>query len=137
MLYRGSAKVCGVVCVKKIQLRMVLCIPCLLCETISHPAWQYVLMFFCQKNIFTQNTRNTQNFASHGLQSVRYIKLFYIQQKHHPAVISYFCLPLGNGNCPVNTSNSMNIKMFEWYKPHSLHDSPEPTVADRRVKQRG
>ncbi len=24
----------------------------------------------------------------------------------------------------------MNIKLFEWYKPHSLHDSPEPTVAD-------
>ena len=20
----------------------------------------------------------------------------------------------------------MNIKMFEWYKPHSLDDSPEP-----------
>jgi hypothetical protein len=39
------------------------------------------------------NTRNTQNFASHGLQSVRYIKLFYIQQKHHIAVISLFCLP--------------------------------------------
>ena len=87
MLYRGSAKVCRVVCVKKIQLRMVLCIPCVLCETISHPAWQYVLMFFCQKIIFTQNTRNTQNFASHGLQSVRYIKLLSIRQKHHPAVI--------------------------------------------------
>ena len=27
--------------------------------------------------------------------------------------------------CPVNASNSMNIKMFEWYKPHSLDDSPE------------
>ena len=37
--------------------------------------------------------------------------------------------------CPVNASNSVNIKMFEWYKPHSLDDSPEPTVADRRVKQ--
>ena len=59
---------------------------------LSHPAWQYVLMFFCLKIIFTQNTRNTQNFASHGLQSVRYIKLFSIRQKHHPAVISYFCL---------------------------------------------
>ena len=30
----------------------------------------------------------------------------------------YYC-------CPVNTSNSMNIKKFEWYKPHSLDDSPE------------
>ena len=39
--------------------------------------------------------------------------------------------------CPVNASNSVNIKMFEWYKPHSLDDSHEPTVADRRVKQRG
>ena len=29
-------------------------------------------------------------------------------------------------------SNSMNIKLFEWYKPHYLHDSPEPTVADQR-----
>ena len=29
-------------------------------------------------------------------------------------------------------SNSMNIKLFEWYKPHCLHDSPEPTAADQR-----
>ena len=29
-------------------------------------------------------------------------------------------------------SNSMNIKLFEWYKPHSLHDSPEPTLANPR-----
>ena len=27
--------------------------------------------------------------------------------------------------CPVNASNSMNIKMFEWYNLHSLDDSPE------------
>ena len=50
-------------------------------------------MFFCQKIIFTQNTRNTQNFASHGLQSVRYIKLFYIQQKRDITFVSYVCPP--------------------------------------------
>ena len=27
--------------------------------------------------------------------------------------------------CPVNASNSVNIRMFEWYKPHSLDDTPE------------
>ena len=48
-----------------------------------------------------------------------------------------FLFAIGNGNCLVNASDSMNIKLFEWYKPHSLHDSPEPTVADQRVKQRG
>ena len=32
-------------------------------------------------------------------------------------------------------SNSMNIMLFEWYKPHSLHDFPEPMLADpRKVK---
>ncbi len=34
------------------------------------------------------------------------------------ALIVFYC-------CPVNASNSMNIKMFEWYTPHSLDDSPE------------
>ena len=27
--------------------------------------------------------------------------------------------------CPVNASSSMNINLFEWYTPHSLHDSPK------------
>ena len=36
----------------------------ILCETISHPAWQYVLVFFCQNYRLTRNSRNTQNFAS-------------------------------------------------------------------------
>ena len=48
---------------------------------LSHPAWQYVLMFFCQKNIFTQTTRNTQNFASLGQQRVRYINYFIYNKK--------------------------------------------------------
>ena len=38
---------------------------------------------------------------------VRNIKLSSIRRKHHPAVISYFCLLLGNGNCPVNIGNSL------------------------------
>ena len=42
-----------------------------------------------------------------------------IIRMHHVCVlIFYYC-------CPVNASNSINIKMFEWYKPHSLDDSPE------------
>ena len=114
MLYRGSAKVSGVVCVKKSSSAW-FCVFRVFCVR-PFPT-PHGNMFLCQKIIFTQNTRNTQNFASHDLQSVRYIKLFYIQQKHHPAVISYFCLPLGNGNCPVNIDNSLFDGLLYSYKP--------------------
>ncbi len=45
------------------------------------------------------------------------VRIFFVQ--YDIQVVLYY-------NCsPVNVSNSMNIKLFEWYKPHSLHDSPE------------
>ena len=34
-------------------------------------------------------------------------------------------LEISNYWCPVNASSSMNINLFEWYNPHSLHDSPK------------
>ncbi len=34
--------------------------------------------------------------------------------------------------CLVNVSNSMDIKLYESYKSHSLRESPEPSVADKR-----
>ena len=43
--------------------------------------------------------------------------LFSCGAEHWGGILYYWC--------PVNASSSMNINLFEWYNPHSLHVSPK------------